>query len=216
MPPLRPYADRPLRCTVQVVTDLFALAWTAMWVLVAVIAHRVVVALAAAGYRLRDAADAAAGHLRDAADGVANVPFAGDSLASPLRSAGSATADIADAWRGLADGVASAALPVAVVIVVTTVLPLAVPWVLLRARYARQAGATARLATSEAGARLLALRALANAPAQRLLRLADDPVAAWTCGNDEVITGLVALELRRVGLHADHARVPAGEVPRLR
>jgi hypothetical protein len=197
---LRPYADRPLRLTAQVLADVLVLTWTALWTWVAVEVYRGIVALGAAGHRLQDAVDGAAGRLEEAGDVATRVPLAGDRLARPLTSAGSAAADVADAGRGFADAVTSAALPVALVIAVTTVLPLAVPWILLRARYARQAGATARLAASPAGTRLLALRALAGAPTRRLVELDPDPVAAWTRQDDTIVTALAALELRRTGL----------------
>jgi hypothetical protein len=189
-----------------VLADVLVLTWTALWIWVAVQAYQGVVALGAAGYRLRDAVDGVAGHLEEAGDVATRVPLAGDRLASPLTSAGSSVSDIADAGRRLGDAVTSAALPVALVIVVTTVLPLVVPWILLRARYARQAGATARLAVSPAGTRLLALRALAGAPTRRLVALDPDPVAAWSRGDDGVVTALAALELRRTGLRGTRAR----------
>lgn len=206
MPPLRPYAQRPLRCAGQVLADVLVVSWTALWIWIAVAVHSAVVALGSAGYRLRDAADGVATHLREAGDVATRVPLAGDRLATPLVSAGGAASDVAGAGRQLADGVNSAALPVTLTLLVLTVLPIVVPWLLARGRYARRAGATAELARSPAGTRLLALRALAGAPPRRLIAVDADPVSAWTREDPGVTATLAALELQRTGLRAPKPR----------
>jgi hypothetical protein len=197
---LRPYASRPLRATVQVLTDVLVVSWAAGWIWIAVQVHQAVVALGTAGYRLRDAADAVASHLREAGDVANRVPLAGDRLSTPLDAAGGAAGDVAGAGQQLGDGITAAATPLAVLVVAATVLPVITPWLLLRLRYARRAGATAQLATSPAGTRLLALRALATASATRLTRLDDDPVAAWVREDEQVMAALATLELRQAGL----------------
>jgi hypothetical protein len=204
--PVRPYSDRPLRLAVQVLGDLLITAWTAAWVWAAVQVHSAVTTLGRAGFRLRDGAGGIADHLRDAGADAARIPLAGDRLAAPLDSAGGAAGDVASAGQQLGDGVTAAALPLALAVVILTVLPLAVPWVIIRWRYARRAGAGARLARSPGGTRLLALRALATAPTHRLTAVDADPVEAWIREDTEVVEALAALELRHLGLRS---RTPA-------
>ncbi|MDQ1289971.1 MAG: hypothetical protein QG622_3537 [Actinomycetota bacterium] len=195
----RPYATRPLRLAVQVTGDLLMLAWTYLWVTVAISVHDLVVALASAGFRLRDGAGGIAGYLRDAGADAARIPVAGDDLAAPLRSAGGAATNVANAGQQLGDGVTSVATPLALAVAGAMILPFAVPWLLARWRYARRAGATAVLARTPAGTRLLALRALATAPPRRLTAIDPDPVSAWVRQDDRVIAALAGLELRRAG-----------------
>lgn len=205
---LRPYASRPARLTAQLIVDLFVLTWASAWIWVAVQLHDGVLAVGTAGDRIRDGASGVAGGLRDAGEDASRVPVAGDALAAPLNSAGQAATRVADAGQQLSDAVTGAALPLAAALAAATVLPFVVPWILLRLRYARRAGAAAALSASPAGARLLALRALANAPAHRLTTLDADPVSAWAREDPDVISALAALELRQLGLRARARAAP--------
>lgn len=197
---LRPYASQPGRLAGQLFTDIAVLTWSFAWIWVAVQLHQAVVSMGEAGFRVRDGADGVATHLEDAGSDAERVPVAGDALAAPLRAAGRAASTLSDAGQQLGDGVTGAAVPLALALLTATVLPLAIPWLLLRVRFARRAGATAELAASPAGTRLLALRALANAPARRLAAVDPDPVGAWTREDGDVTAALAALELRRMGL----------------
>jgi hypothetical protein len=88
----------------------------------------------------------------------------------------------------------------ALAVAVPPVLAVVVPWLFLRLRFGRRAGAAATLARTPGGDRLLALRALTTAPLARLQAIGDDPVEGWRTGDPETIRRLAALELRSVGL----------------
>jgi hypothetical protein len=57
-----------------------------------------------------------------------------------------------------------------------------------------------RYLDSEADLRLFALRAMANQPMHKLAKISDDPVSAWSDGDEETIGKLAELELRSRGL----------------
>jgi hypothetical protein len=198
--PLRPYAQSPARLILQIVADLAALAWTALWVWVAVGVHAGLLALASAGFRLRDGAGGIASGLGNAGDGVRRTPLVGDSLAAPLGSAGSAANQVADSGQQVGDRLTGAAVPVAVAVAIAGAVPILLPWLLARWRFARRAGSTAAILRRPGGERLLALRAMTNRPVPKLLVLDPDPVAAWERGDPDVTEALAALELRATGL----------------
>jgi len=198
--PLRPYAQSPLRLTLQVGADLLAVAWTALWIWIATLIHAGLVTLGSAGFRLRDGAGGIASGLGHAGDGVRKTPLIGDALAAPLGSAGSAAGQVAGAGQDFGDRLTGAALPVAVAVAIAGAVPFVLPWLAARWRYARRAGATAALLSRPGGQRLLALRAMSGRPAARLLAIDPDPVAAWDRGDPAVTAALAALELRALGL----------------
>jgi hypothetical protein len=199
----------------QLTADTAVVGWAAAWTWVAVHVHGVVLGVASVSFRLRDGAGGISRNLDSAGKGVDRVPLVGDSLSTPLTSAGGAADTVAGAGGQLGEGISAAATPIAVAVVAATVLPLVVPWFVLRWRYARRAGASMDLSVTGAGARLLALRAIAGQPAHRLARVDPDPVAAWTRGDPTVIAELADLELRRLGLRGRAARALAvGRLPR--
>jgi len=203
--PMRPYAQSPVRLTLQVVADAFAVAWTVAWIWVATLFHAGMLTLASAGFRLRDGAGGVSSSLGHAGDSVRKAPLVGDTLASPLQSAGSAAGQAASAGQDFGDRLTGAALPVAIVIALLGALPIVLPWLAARWRYARRAGATVAILRRPGGQRLLALRAMVNRPPARLLALDPDPVGAWDRGDERVTSALVALELRALGLRPGRA-----------
>ncbi len=205
---LRPYSTRPLRALFQVLSDLAVLAWVVVWVEVGRAVDSAVHAVARPGYTLQNGADDVASSLRAAGNGVARVPMVGDPLSSPLRSAGGAAGGVADAGRELGDRISAAALPIALAVTLLAVVPVLAFWLLLRWRFARRAGACARLARVPEGDRLLALRALANRPPRRLIGISPDPVGDWLRADGDVVQRLADLELRLVGV--SRRRVVAG------
>ena len=74
------------------------------------------------------------------------------------------------------------------------------PWLVLRVRFFRRKRTVSELATTPAGAQLLALRALANRPLHQLTAVTTDPVGAWRAADPRAIHGLAAIELRSAGI----------------
>lgn len=197
---LLPYAGTPGRAALQVAADVLVVLWIALCVLVGRLVHDAIAAFAEVGRRVESGAGGIASNLDDAGNGASQVPLVGDSLSTPLRSAGNAARDLAGAGSGLEDRALWLAMVLALAVAVPPILGVAVPWLLLRLRFARRAAATASLARTAGGQRLLALRALAGQPMTRLVAIADDPLEGWRRNDPEVVRRLAAVELRASGL----------------
>ncbi|MDA8368580.1 MAG: hypothetical protein M0026_01745 [Nocardiopsaceae bacterium] len=198
------YADHPARLCAQVLADLFAAAWIATWIWAAGAVHGAISALARPGKLIADAGDGVDEHMADAADKVRQVPLAGDGLAAPFGSIGDAGASLGDAGRGLQETVADMALALSLITAVLPVLFVVLTWLPARARWVRRANGALRLRAmgGEAGARLLALRALTSASPARLAAVHADPVGAWHADDTAAVHELAAVELRRLGLRS--------------
>lgn len=199
-PLLRPYAQTPGRRSVQVTGDVLLLVWVAVWLWVGTVVRDATLALAEPGRRLETGADDVAGSLREAAEQAGGVPLVGDELGTPFLSGADAASSIADAGRRQVEVVGDLATVLGLVVVAVPVLLVALPWVFVRVRFARRAGAAQRFVDADADLQLFALRAMANQPMHRLARVSDDPVSAWRAGDPRVVRALALLELRDAGL----------------
>jgi len=132
---------------------------------------------------------------------------AGDALAKPFQALGDAGSSVRGAGQHAQDAVGTLALVLAVVLVLLPVGWLLLRWLPGRWRYAREAGAAARLLRGVPDLELLAVRALATAPLPRLAALPAGTGAAWRDGDPAAVRALAALELGRLGL-----RLPAAEL----
>ena len=195
-----PYAATPGRAIVQVIADISVLLWVVAWYYVAKGVHTAISAIADVGAGVESGAHGISSNLNGAGDGANKIPLAGDSLAKPLNAAAGAAQDIANAGHGLDERATTLAILLALAVSIPPILAIVVPWLLLRLRFARRAGATAELAKTDGGADLLALRALTSRPMPKLLKIADDPLEGWRSGDPEVVGQLARLELRSVGL----------------
>ena len=195
-----PYAATPGRALVQIVADISVLLWVVAWYYVAKAVHAALSAIADVGADVQGGANGISSNLNGAGDNAGNIPLAGDALAKPLNAAAGAAQQIADAGHGLDEKATTLALLLALAVSVPPILAVVVPWLLLRLRFARRAGATAALAKTEGGEDLLALRALANRPMPQLLKVTADPLEGWRTGDPEVVGRLAKLELRSAGL----------------
>jgi len=195
-----PYAATPGRAILQVLADLSVLLWVVVWYYVAKAVHAALSAIADVGAGVESGAHGISSNLNGAGDGAGKIPLAGDSLAKPLNAAAGAAQGIANAGHGLDEKATTLALLLALAVSIPPILAIVVPWLILRLRFARRAGATAALAKTDGGTDLLALRALTSRPMPKLLKIADDPLEGWRTGDPEVVSRLAALELRSVGL----------------
>ncbi|NLT53503.1 MAG: hypothetical protein GXX79_02815 [Actinomycetales bacterium] len=197
---IKPYADRPLRFTVQLVTDLLVLVWVVVWIQVGRFVHDAVTSVSTVGYTLESGATGIADNLTEAGRDAGGVPLVGDKLSTPLTSAGDAASSVAGAGQDLGDSITTLGTVLGLVVALAPILSVVAVWAALRWRFARRAGATALLATSPGGQHLLALRALAGRPLHELVAVSDDPVAAWDAEDPDVTRALADLETRRWGV----------------
>jgi hypothetical protein len=199
-PRFLPYAARPGRALVQAAADILVLLWILVWFVIGKAVHTALTAFAEVGRKVEGGANGIAGNLDSAGNSAGKIPLVGDTVKSPLRAAGGAARELAGAGHGLDERATTLAIVLALAVAIPPVLAVVVPWLLLRLRFARRAGAATALARTPGGDRLLALRALTSAPLARLSAIGDDPVEGWRTGDPETIRRLAALELRSVGL----------------
>lgn len=195
-----PYASRPVRLMGQLVSDVVVITWTVLWVWIGMAVYSAVAAVAEAGRRVGSGASDLAGNLDSAGRRADRIPLLGDALSTPLSAAGSAAHDIAGAGQSLDTAASWLAWLLAFAVAGFPILALAMPWLVLRLRFARRKHTIVGLAATPAGVQLLALRALANRPLRRLVSVSPDPVGAWRREDPYAIAGLAALELRAAGV----------------
>jgi hypothetical protein len=204
---MRLYAQRPDLRLRQALGDAGVVAWIVLWVLVARAVHRAVLVLAEPGRAVEDLGGSVARNMASAAETADRVPVAGDALAQPFQALGDAGSSVSGAGQHAQDAVGTLAFWLAVVLVLLPVGWLLLRWLPGRWRYAREAGAAARLLRGTPDLELLAVRALATAALPRLAALPAGTGAAWRDGDPAAVRALAALELGRLGL-----RLPAPEL----
>ena len=195
-----PYATTPGRFVLQLLSDVVAAAWTALWVLIAIAVHAAVSTIAEFGRQVEHGANGVGTNLDSAGHGAGQVPWIGDELSKPLTAAGRAAHDIAGAGHNLDTTASWLALLLALAVAAPPILAVAMPWLVLRVRFFLRKRRVIGLAATPAGEQLLALRALANRPLRRLAAVDLDPVSAWRRGDTVAIRRLAALEVRAAGI----------------
>jgi len=194
------YADRFPRFLIQVLTDLFVIAWVYFWIRGAFWLHDQVEKLGVPGQKLEGAGTALAQNLAEAGSKVGGVPLVGDELTAPFEKAADAARSVAEAGQSQQDVVGDLALALAVLTAVLPILFVLLLWLPLRARWVRRATAASRVRRSPAGRDLLALRALATQPLSKLAKLGPDVAESWRRSDDSTVEALAALELKSLGL----------------
>ena len=204
-----PYASRPHRLFMQILSDVLVLGWIVIWVLVGVAVHSAVTSIADVGRQVEGGANGIAENLNTAGDSVDGVPLIGNQLAKPLTAASEAALDLAGAGQTLNHTAGWLSWVLAIAVAATPILAVAGPWLYLRIRFIRRKWTVITLASTPAGEQLLALRALANRPLSKLAAVSMDPVGAWRREDPAAVRGLAALELRSAGIRAANIRPAA-------
>jgi hypothetical protein len=195
-----PYATTPRRLLTQLFSDVFVVIWTFVWVVVGLAVHSAVSTIASVGRQVKGGADGVADSLKAAGHSADRVPLVGDAMSKPLTAASRAALDIAGAGHNLDTTATWLAVVLALAVAAPPALAVVVPWLVLRIRFFRRKWTISALASTPAGEQLLALRALANRPLQRLTAVSPDPVGAWRVADPVAIRGLAAIELRSAGI----------------
>ena len=194
------YADVPARRTRQVVGDVWLVAWSVLWIWVAVRLHELIMNLATPGLAIAEGATDLAGSITSAGESISSVPLVGETLGTPFDGMSDAAMSIADAGQATADAVALLARFLSIALAVLAITSFAVFWVPFRIGFVRRATAAQRFVDANEDLDLFALRAMARQPLHVLARITDDPAGAWRRGDQPVINALAALELREEGL----------------
>ena len=194
------YADRLPTAIRQLLTDLLVVGWVCLWARVGFWVHDMVEKLGVPGAKLESAGGGIADNLADAGDKVGDVPLVGDELVKPFAGAADAARALADAGRTQQEVVGRMAVVLALVAVAVPLALVLFGWLPRRLRWMRRAGVAAAVRDAPAGRDLLALRALAGQPLDRLARLGPDIAQSWRNGDAAAVDALAELELSRLGL----------------
>jgi hypothetical protein len=205
------YADRPDRVVRQLLGDVLVVLLVYASIRLGMAAHDRVAALADPGQNAETAARNVDDRMQDAAGQVADAPLVGGTLAKPFQALAEASASLADSAQLYQDTVADVARLAGFVLAGAPIVLLLAIWLPLRLGWVVEASAATRLRrTGAAGSELLAVRALASQPLQRLARLDPAVVTGWRAGDPAATATLAALELRSLGLDPAGRSDPAG------
>ncbi|WP_328456238.1 hypothetical protein [Amycolatopsis sp. NBC_00438] len=194
------YAERPIRRTAQLVSDLLALLLVVFAVWLGTTVYDEVMKLRAPGDGLVSAGTGLTGTFDSAANSADGIPLIGDALAKALHGGSDVGTQFADAGRWQIEAVENLAWWMAAIIIALPVLTLLATWLPMRWHFARRASAAAQLrALGEEGLDLLALRALTTQPLHRLAK-SGEIATGWRARDKEVIAVLAGHELARHGL----------------
>lgn len=196
------YAERPIRRTTQLISDLLALLLVVFAVWLANTVYDEVMRLRAPGDGLVNAGGGLRGTFDSAANSAGGLPLIGDALAKALHGGSDAGNQLAEAGRLQIEAVESLAWWMAALIIVLPVLTLVATWLPLRWHFTRKATTAARLRElGDEGLDVLALRALVTQPLPSLAK-AGDFATGWRERDPDVIAILANHELARHGLLA--------------
>ncbi len=194
------YADVPARRARQTIGDLWLVAWTVLWIWIALRLHDLIMNLAGPGIAISEGATSLATSIDSAGDSIGGLPLVGETLAGPFAGMSDAATAIASAGAAEADAISKLALFLSVALAFLAIVSFAVVWVPIRISFIRRASAAQRFVDANEDLDLFALRAMARQPLHVLARIDDDPAGAWRRGDQRIIHALAALELKEEGL----------------
>jgi hypothetical protein len=200
------YADRLPTAIRQLITDIVVVLWVYLWIKAGLWVQDMVQKLSVPGQKLEAAGGGIADNLADAGSKVDRVPLVGDQLVKPFNGAADAARSLADAGRQSQDTVDQLALILALVAVAVPLALVLFLWLPMRLRWMHRAAVANAVRSQPAGRDLLALRALASQPLNRLAKLGPDIAQSWRNGDPEAVDALAELELRRLGLRSSARR----------
>jgi hypothetical protein len=200
------YADRLPVAIRQLLTDILVIIWVYAWIRAGLWVHDLVLKLGVPGQKLESAGGGIADNLADAGSKVGRVPLVGDDLTAPFTRAAEAARSLAEAGRDQQEIVGNLALVLALLLVAVPLALVLFLWLPARVKWIRRAGVAKSVRDQPAGRDLLALRALASQPLNRLTALGPDIAQSWRNGDESAVDALAALELKDLGLRPSGRR----------
>lgn len=203
------YSRRTSQLTGQILADAAVAAWTVLWLVLARVVDGSIRAIADPLRVTATQARQTADQVRAAGAEVDKIPGVGGMIKLPLDNASGSLEEIAAAAERQITAIETAATVTGLVTFAIPFLIALVIWLPRRLRYLRTSRAAQLIVDQGRGTDLLALRALAHHPIERLRAISDDPVKAWRAADPECMEQLAALEVHRLGIRPgpDH-RVP--------
>lgn len=194
------YASTPALRARQITADLGVVVWAVVWWL---ISQRVVEAIdgvADPARRTAQAAQQLRGDFGAAADSAGSVPVAGAELRQPFDSVATTMDQVVLAAQDQVASIERLAVGCGVLAFLLPVALVVLMWLPSRVRFARRSEGLRRMGAGPEQLELLALRALATQPPDRLAAISADPVGDWRSSKWPVLVALAELELTSAGL----------------
>lgn len=197
---MKPYSDFSARRTRQIIADVCALLSIGVFIWLGVIVFQIIDGLSRLAIELQNAGAGFKETMTEVGETLGGIPIIGGGIRVPFDGASGAGGALENAGQSAqatvhqvatSAGLATALLPIAIVLVV---------WLIPRLRFARRAAAAEALVKAGAPLELLALRALSGRRVTHLLEIDRDAVGAWRRGDARVTRELAALELRAAGV----------------
>jgi hypothetical protein len=194
------YADTSARRTRQIIWDVLAVLFIALWVWIGVLVHDAIAQLGAVGTQMENVGTSLNEDLTAMGTTLGGVPLIGEGIRAPFDSAADAANTITEAGINQRETVEQVALIAAMALVLGPITGILALWIIPRALWVVRAHRTAMVAAAPGGEDLLALRALTRRPMAELLAVHSDPANAWREGDPAVVAALATLERRAVGI----------------
>ncbi len=194
------YSDFGPRRTRQVLADVLAIASIAAWAWLGSAVYRAVKVLGDFGVQMENAGAGFRETMVDVGNTLGGIPLIGGGIRVPFDGASEAGAALEAAGQSQQEAVNQLALTLGIGIAALPIVMILLVWLVPRIRFARDARRAQQVLSTEAGIDLLALRALANQNVAALATVDANPMAAWRRGDETVMRGLAALELRSAGV----------------
>jgi len=197
---MRLYSDFGPRRARQIVADLLSLVAIGLWIWLGVTVYGLIEALTEYGRQMEEAGAGFAQTMADVGENLGGVPVIGGGIRVPFDGASDAGSALEAAGQSQQEAIHALALTVGIGVAALPVVTILLFWLIPRLRFALRAGRASALAAGGAGIDLLALRALATQEIGALTTVDANPMAAWRRGDEAVLRGLAALELRSAGV----------------
>ncbi len=194
------YSDFGPRRTRQVLADVLAIASIAAWAWLGSAVYGAVKVLGDFGVQMENAGAGFRETMVDVGNTLGGIPLIGGGIRVPFDGASDAGAALEAAGQSQQEAVNQLALTLGIGIAALPIIMILLVWLVPRIRFARDARRAQQVLSTEAGIDLLALRALANQNVAALASVDANPMAAWRRGDETVMRGLAALELRSAGV----------------
>ncbi|GAB3584292.1 hypothetical protein [Calidifontibacter terrae] len=197
------YAELRPRLARQIVFDLVVAGWLIWWIRLGMRVNSKADGARAGADKLQTGAAGLSSNLNTAGGRLEKVPLVGGTLREPFTNAAKSATDLSASGRQMSTGIDQLGDLLGFLTALAPVLFALLLWTVVRLRYARRAGAAARLRAA-GGSDLLALRALGSADPARVVAVDPEATAKWREGDEVVINDLAALHLRSWGLRPIH------------
>lgn len=139
-------------------------------------------------------------NVSDVASTVNDWPFIGKAARVPFDAMAKQLSAISDSAYDQVATIEQVAWVTSWVVFAVLLLVVLVVWLPNRLKYLHLTHHTAAIARDPHGDDLLALRALTTQPLNKLRKVDQNPATAWRNGDQDAITKLAELELKRVGI----------------